>query len=159
MSFNFGGTVSKQWPTCPEGPQQVVCVDIIDLGLKQTDYGEKHKVRLVFQTKDLDEESGAPFQIGRQVTASLHEKATLSKMIESWTGKKLTDEDREVGVSEDLLLGANGYANVVHNENAGKTYANIDSIMPLPKGMAKIQAVAYIRAKDRPARDGSSASL
>lgn len=154
MASNFGGTKSKVWPLCPEGPQQVVCVDIVDLGILPTDYGDKPKVRLVFQSAALDDSSGAPFQVSQQLTASLHEKATLSKVIEGWLGRKLTAEDREVGIAEEALIGANGFGNIVHNEgNNGRTYANLGSLMPLPRGIPKIDPINYIRVKDRPSRE------
>lgn len=152
--MNFGGTKSKVWPLCPEGPQQVVCVDVVDLGILPTDYGDKPKVRLVFQSAAIDDASGSPFQVSQQLTASLHEKATLSKVVEGWLGRKLTNEDRETGISEDSLIGANGWANIVHNEgNNGKTYANINGLMPMPKGISKILPINYVRVKDRPSRD------
>lgn len=146
---NFGGTKSKTYPLCPEGPQQVVCVDVIDVGLVQTDFGEKQKVRLVFQSAAIDSDSGKPYQISSQLTASLHEKATLSRLIEGWL-RKLSPEERELGISETMLLGMNGFANIVHNERAGKTYANIGSLMPLPKGVPPIVPIDYTRKKDRP---------
>ena len=34
---------------CPEGLHQAVCVDVVDLGIQQTPWCDKHQVRLVWQ--------------------------------------------------------------------------------------------------------------
>jgi hypothetical protein len=145
---------SKNFPLCPEGPQQLVCCDIVDLGLVENKKFNKkqHKVRLVFQSSDVDPENSKPFQVSEQFTLSLDEKANLRKFIESWLGKKLTDQQVEDGIDLDKLLGVNGQGNIIHNKSAanGKNYANIGAIMPLAKGVERLQVTKdYVRAKDR----------
>ena len=34
----------------PEGLHQAVCCDVVDLGLKNTPWGDKHKIRIVWVT-------------------------------------------------------------------------------------------------------------
>jgi hypothetical protein len=139
-----GGSYSK----CPEGPQQLVCVDVIDLGIVDGKFGPKPKVRLVFQTADVDETSGRPYRVSKQYSNSLNEKATLRKDIESWLGKKLTTDQARDGIDPEGLIGMNAYGNIVHSEDG--EWANLNSLMPLPRGTAPITAIDYTRVKDRP---------
>jgi hypothetical protein len=147
----------KDYPICPEGPQQLVCVDVIDLGIKHNEQYQKdeHKVRIVYQTAEADDRN-VPYRVSGQFTVSLHEKAKLRKTLESWFGRKLSkDEVEGQGIDPETLIGLNGFANIVHNPgNNGKTYANVDSLMPLPKNLPKISARDYVRVKDRPAKPG-----
>jgi hypothetical protein len=68
-------------------------------------------------------------------TLSLHEKASLRKTIESWLGRKLTAKEEEEGYDIYALLGKECIVNIVHNAVGDKTYANVDSVSPLMKGM------------------------
>ena len=83
-------------------------------------------------------EDGRPFVIGRRYTLSSHEKSTLRKDLESWRGKPFKDSDFGSDGDFDIqnVIGAACFLNVVHNENDGKTYANIEAVAALPKGTA-----------------------
>jgi len=39
----------KEWTQAPEGLWPAVCVDVVELGLVETAWGKKEKVRLVWQ--------------------------------------------------------------------------------------------------------------
>src|SRR5208282_2998743 len=55
---------------------------------------------------------------------------------ESWRGIPFTDEEiRSFQVGK--ILGKYAYGNVIHNKVGQDTYANIASIMPLPKSMPR----------------------
>jgi hypothetical protein len=73
------------------------CDLIADLGVRETQYGDKHKVYIRFTVPDqvVEKEDGEKFQmsIGTQITASLGKKANLRKMLEAWRGKPFTDEE------------------------------------------------------------------
>jgi hypothetical protein len=136
---------------CPAGPHSSVLVDVIDLGLITSVYEGKsktaHKVRLVWQVAERKED-GAPYQVSKQYTASLHEKSSLRKDLDAWRGQPFTKE-QAAGFDLEVLLGKPCLLNVQHVERAGSTYANVTSLMRLPKGMAAISPVAYVRKKDR----------
>jgi len=74
------------------------------------------------------------------MTLSLSEKANLRPFLESWRGKKFTAEEIR-GFDITAVAGKPAYLNIIHEtkQKNGKavTYANIASIMPLPKGMPK----------------------
>ena len=134
----------------PEGPQQAVCVDVVDLGMEEEQRGEdeaklKPKVRIMWHSVEVDPETKKPYAIVEKYTLSLHEKAKLRATLESWRGKKFTDEEAE-GFDLETLLGVNAYISIVHN----KQWANISAIMPLPKGMPSIPITkGFVRKVDR----------
>lgn len=146
------GSGSKTFAPHPEGAYTAVCVDVVDLGFVETSFGTKHKVRIVFyageDTVDSDNKTVAMLLFSR-FTASLHEKANLRTFLQSWRGRPFTEEELHAFDLESLV-GAPALVQVMHNKVGDKTYANITSIMRLPKGQ-KAPAIPseYIRAKDR----------
>src|SRR3989304_2084867 len=96
----------RNWTQAPEGLHQAVCVDVIDLGLVKTEWGEKPKVRLIFQIalfNDDESEQYNPdftegdrrFEVRRDFGLSLSEKSLLRPFLESWRGRKFTKEELE----------------------------------------------------------------
>jgi hypothetical protein len=143
---------SKSFAPAPAGVHQGVCVDVVDMGLMKVEFGdavkEQHKVRIAWQVDELMEDKRR-FIVQKRYTLSLHEKSSLRKDLESWRGQPFTDEELK-GFDLEKLLGVNAFLNIVHVVKDGRTYANVASIMPLKKGMAKItEADNYVRVKDR----------
>jgi hypothetical protein len=134
----------------PEGPQQAVCVDVVDLGLIEESWQEgeptlKHKIAIVWHSAEIDPETGKPYTIQKRYNLSLHEKATLTKDLTAWRGRAFTDAELEA-FDVESVIGANAYVSITHNKN----WANVTAIMPLPKGMAKLPITAgYVRRCDR----------
>ena len=141
----------KSFTPCPQGAFPAVCCDVIDVGEVKTSYGGKeriqHKITIVWQV-DETSETGERYTVRRRYTASLDPKASLRKDLESWRGKPFTF-DELAGFDLEKLLNAPAMINVMHQDRDGETYANVQSIMPLPKGMHRISVVNYVRAKDR----------
>lgn len=144
MKFGTGGA-SKDFEIVPEGSHVAFCYSVVDLGLQpgsQKFPDPKHQVRLTFElptevityTKDGEEVSG-PMSIGQTFTASMNEKANLRKFIESMFGKRFPSDNDAANFEFANLVGRKCLLNVVHNESGGKTYANIQSAMPIPNGM------------------------
>jgi hypothetical protein len=127
---------------CPQGMHVARCYQIIDLGTTEQggNYpGKKRKVQFLFETPYetavFTEDKGEhPFYIRCMYTLSMNEKAILRKDVQSWTGKKMTDEQ---AAQFDIfsLLGKECQVNVVHTAKGDNTYANITAITPLAKGM------------------------
>lgn len=143
----------SQFVQAPPGVYGAVCVDEIDMGLVANKFDPEQPpaptVRLVWQLSE-QMEDGKPFFIKRDYRASLHEKAALRKELESWRGRPFTF-DELAGFDLETVVGAPGLINVVQKlSKKGKMFSNISSIMPLPKGMAKLAARDYVRVKDRP---------
>jgi hypothetical protein len=131
----------------PAGMHHAVCYGVIDLGTQQpmanSQYGRPaRKVLLMFEVPEeriLIEKDGRtldlPRAISKEFTLSLSEKANLRKFLVAWRGVQFTGEQLK-GFDLANVAAANCMLNVVHKENG---YADIASVSPLMKGMAKRQ--------------------
>ena len=136
---------------CPEGLHHAVCVDVVDLGVVTGAFGDKHKVRIVWQIEE-ENDKLRRFTARKQYNLTLHEKATLRKDLESWRGRKFTDAELD-GFDLEKLLGVNCQIQVVHDiADEGTIYANVQAVVPAPKNVPKLLPLDYTRDKDRPDR-------
>lgn len=135
----------------PVGLHQGVCVDVVDNGMKDTEWGEKHKITIVWEVDATVEHAQYALTVRKQYTLSMHEKSSLRRDLESWSGASLTEEPFDV---EDMI-GLNCQVQVVHNlSNNGKTYANVQAVVPLGKSMVPMRgSETYVRVQDRPVDD------
>jgi len=135
----------------PPGAHAAVCVDVVDLGMLEVSFGGKtkqqHKVRIVWQIEEVRADN-KPFSVSKRYTLSLHEKAALRKDLESWRGKAFTAEELE-GFDLEMLLSKAALLNVIQQTRDNSTYANVASIMRLPKGMSAPTPSDYVRVCDR----------
>lgn len=135
----------------PAGAFAAVCCDVVDLGMKETEYAGtkslKHKIRVVWQVADVDPAIGKRPLVSQRYTLSLHEKAALRKDLQSWRGRTFTPSELQ-GFDVEKVVGASCLLNIVHS--ADGQYANVSAIMPLPKGMTAPTIEGYVRDKDRP---------
>jgi len=129
MSYVLQSKVGGDFKPHPEGIHPALCVDLIDLGLVDSEWQGQHrlvnKVRLVFETEQRGED-GRNCIITKTFTASLHPKAKLSEFIGKWRGRPVVP-----GESIDLskLIGANCTLVISHQQNmVGRTYASIDAV-------------------------------
>jgi hypothetical protein len=113
----------------PEGIHPAVCLDVMDLGLVESDFqGQKkmvNKVKLTFES-EAKSDDGKPCTVSKSFTASLHPKAKLSEFIGKWRGRPVMP-----GETIDLgkLIGACCTLVISHQKNlVGKTYASIDAV-------------------------------
>lgn len=133
---------------CPEGLHQAVCVDVVDLGLQKGQFGEKHKVEIRWQV-DVEDDRGRRFELRKWYTLSLHEKSNLRKDLECWRGRKFTETEL-AGFDLENLLNANCQLQVIHNiSDEGRTYDNVQAIVPHNAKVPKIAPQDYVRQKDR----------
>ena len=123
-------------PPVEPGVYMAICIGFIDLGEQ---YSEKYKNyqnkglvvwELVGETIEVDGEQ-KPRQLSKEFTISGSSKGNLRKFIDSWNGKTYSDEEF---MEFDLfdLVGKCCQINVVLNET--KEYANVDNLMPIPRG-------------------------
>ena len=139
IASNKGGA---EFELVPAGQYSAICYRVIDLGTQQ----QKDKVgkishkRKVMISWELDERmaDNRRFSQHGRYTISLHEMSALRPILESWRGKPFTPEEEEkFDISK--LIGVPCLVQIVHNQNGGKIYANLSSIMKLPKGMEPIK--------------------
>lgn len=134
----------KQFEIPPAGNHLAICYQMIEIGTEKGEYmgqpKENYNCRIVWELpnerKVFDPDKGEqPHIIGRDYTLSMGEKANLRHHIDSWRGKALTDEEAQK-FDITVLLGKPCMLNVIHGTTkAGKQYAKVASIAPVPKGM------------------------
>jgi hypothetical protein len=123
-------------PPVEAGVYMAVCIGFIDLGEQ---YSEKFKNysnkgmyvwELPGETIEVDGEI-KPRQLSKEFAISGSSKSNLRKFIESWNVKSYSDEEF---MEFDLFdqIGKPCQINVVLNET--KEYANVDNLMPIPRG-------------------------
>ena len=125
-----------------EGVHVAICTRVIDLGTQTSTYkGEDKRAKKVLIGWELPDEplieingEQLPPMIMGRYTASLHEKAQLFALLVSWRGRKFTDDELKAFDLKNVL-GAPCYLQVIHSDD-GK-FANVKTLMPLPKGVAK----------------------
>lgn len=137
----------KDFVPPPSGLQRAVCCDVVELGIVDSAFGPKRKIKLVWQSEN-KMDNGKPFLIQQRYTATLHPKGTLRPALESWRGKALTEEEAN-DFDLEILLEKNCQILVVHNTKDGVTYGNVQSIVPPPKGVAHLKVTDYTRVCDR----------
>ena len=123
-------------PLIEPGVYMAVCVGIIDLGEQYSEMFKNYsnKCMIVWEipgeTIEVDGEQ-KPRQLSKEFTIASSSKSNLRKFIESWNGKSYSDEEF---VEIDLFdqIGKACQLNVVLNSTG--EYANVDNIMPIPKG-------------------------
>lgn len=130
----------------PSGVYPARCTRIIDLGRQEANFKGQaklvHKILFAFESSEPmpdGEKKGEPFLITTRYTASLSDKAILRKDLESWRGRKFSSAELEA-FDLKAVLGKPCLLNMIHNDEGGKTYANISSIMPLAASMTAPQA-------------------
>jgi hypothetical protein len=151
--------IAKAGPTftpAPAGAHASICVDVIDKGVLEVTYQGKtkqqHKIDIVWQIGE-DMDDGRPFRVQKRYTLSLHEKAALRKDLESWRGRAFAEAELE-GFDVESIVGVACLLNVIHKlSGGGLPYANVSTVMRLPKGMDAPTARDYVRMIDREAKE------
>lgn len=137
--MKLGSRAKPAIPPVEPGTYFAVCIGAVDLGEQETTYNNKTKytnqLQIIFELpSELIEIDGEeqPRQLSRRFAVSLSTKSNLRKFIETWYGKKFTDDAiREFDTRE--LLGKPAMLSVVLSEDGN--YANIAGAAALPKGM------------------------
>ena len=142
MSFYVESNQERQFKNVPAGSHLGRCYRIVDLGSQKVEYmGEtkvQRKIMLSWELFGQDDEGadlvtddGKPMAIFKNYTLSWSENANLRKDLQSWRNKPWTDaEARRFDLK--TIIGAYCMLNVIHREVNGKTYANVDTIGPVP---------------------------
>ena len=135
----------------PEGQFAMTCVDVIDLGervksFKGTNPYLAHTCMLVFQSGEANE-AGTLHEVSKEFTVSMGKKANLRAFLGAWRGKSYTAKQARKGVELHKMVGQHALVSVEHNvaQSSGRTYANIGSISPLPKGLTPPDLPAWER--------------
>ena len=133
---------TRQSEPIPAGLHQAVCFSVVDTGTRHNDAFDKdvHEVVLGFEIPSVrikferdGQEIEGPRVTSKTYTISLHDKAKLCQDLISWRGKAFTTAEK-AGFDISKLVGVNCQLQMLHRESDGKTYANINSILPAAVG-------------------------
>jgi len=143
----------SEFSPAPEGLWPAVCVDVVDLGIVQSQFGPQVKIQIRWQLEERDPKTNRRFLIVQSYTPSLHEKSKLRPLLESWRGKKFSKEELQQ-FDIEKLLGANCQLQIIHNiKEEGQVYANVQAAVPPAKNAPKLRPEDYVRVVDRPKQD------
>jgi hypothetical protein len=147
---------SGNFTPAPDGLHQAVLVDVVDLGEKPTEWGPKHKIRLVWELDPSTAgtlEGGRRFTVSKQYTASIHEKGNLRKDLKGWFGRDLNaDETKKFDL--ERLLGRPCTVFVQQAESQdGRVFANVQ-IISKPGKSPIGPSGDYTRVQDRDSKPG-----
>jgi len=139
MSLYASAQPTSNRKPAPAGAHIGRCYGVIDLGTHinpQNGRGNR-KILLQFElpteTHTFREEKGPePFVVSREFGLSLSEKSHLRPFLEGWRGRPFTPEEL-AKFDVMVLAGQPCFINVIHKTVGEKTYANIASVMKLPK--------------------------
>lgn len=129
----------------PAGMHHAICYGVCDLGTQPAfgNFPAKRKVVFIWELPDergIFQREGRDVSLPRAISArftlSLSKKSNLRPMLEGWRGRAFTEAELD-GFDVMNVCGANALLNVIHEQKNGKTYANVKTVTPLPKGMAK----------------------
>lgn len=148
MSTILKYEATSDWENPKVGMTAAICIDVVDLGLQTTSYGDKYQIRLIFQL-DQERSDGKPIRIGRKYTKTLDDKGSFRKDLKSWRGADLTAEEL-AEFDADKLIGAQAQVLISEFQKTdGTPGTSIGAITP-PTDDQKIKADEdYVRMRDR----------
>jgi len=113
----------------PEGMHPAVCIMMAGIGTQMTPFKNEDGTDKVQKKMILSFETEHGI-VSKEYTMSLSDKANLRAHLESWRGKKFTQEELE-GFDPEKLLGKTCTVQVMHNDKG--TFANIQNVLPETK--------------------------
>ena len=144
----------RDFRPAPEGLHSAVCVDVVDRGIQTSQWGTAHKVELRWQINEINPDTDRRFVVMRRYSLSMNEKSTLSQHLEAWRGRPFTKQER-AGFDLEGLIGNCCQVQLVHYTTPdGTTYANVQTCVPVAKGMPRLRPLDYVRDKDRAVNSG-----
>lgn len=162
----------KEFIPAPEGNFNSVCVDELDLGLQERMTsaridGQMVKVKklvpiteLRWQIDERMEDGEKRYLVTRRYPRSLYydpskkQGSALAKDLMRWIGKtggiEVDQKNKKLIIPDGFsVVGKPAMLTIVHNTVGDQTYANVDGVAPLPKGMKPLTVEGYTRVQDR----------
>ena len=135
-------------PPVEPGVYMAVCIGVIDLGEQYSEVYKSYsnKVKFVWalpsETIEIDGKTEER-QLSREFSVATKKNSKLRTFLSGWNSKNYTDDEfMELDLFDQI--GKACQINVVLNDTG--EYANVDSVMPLPKGFpAPVSNTAQIR--------------
>lgn len=108
-------------------------VDFTDEGYKEGKFGTYRSAFFDISTGELNSDGEVFFPMRYYVNENAGEKSKTTLFREAVAGRKLTRAER-VDFDPETLLGQQVQVQVKHVTRDGKTYAQIENVMAMPKG-------------------------
>lgn len=131
---------TSSFEPAPAGTHIARCYGCVALGTQHSEmFADAFKVLLMFELpfEKMNTQNGEmPMTVSKEYTLSLGKKSNLRKHLDSWRGRAFTEEELK-GFEVSKVVGAPCQLTIVHQQNAktGNTFAKIESITGLAKGM------------------------
>lgn len=149
-----------EFEIAPEGVFLARCYKMVDIGTQTTTgmYGTKED-RMVYLFWELLETADGekirmndgeqPYSIFNSYKLSMHPKANLRKSLDSWRGKKFTEEEA-ADFDITKLLDKFCLLQITHSQSKDgqKTYANVDGIMNTKKTAEGVNEIVGFSISD-----------
>lgn len=127
-------------PPLEAGTYAGVCVGVYAVGEQENTYQGRtryvEQIVITFEfpevTVEIDGEA-RPRQLSKTFTASTSEKSGLRKCLKTWRGRDFASGEEMANFDLNQLLGRSALVQVIQKENGN---AGIESVIPLPRGMA-----------------------
>jgi len=147
--------VTKGWGKAPSlGWGRGLCVDVTDLGVVQTKWGERQMVEFVWELEERRDD-GHRHLVWRRFSPSLADHSRLRAFLEVWQGYAFTPDDLRAGVQlADRYLGRSALRLLEPALTKGG-FRWVTAARPLPPYEAPVQSDGlYIRRIHRGAKKG-----
>lgn len=140
--MRIGGGNQDTGEKCAAGVYPAVLAAVYDIGTHAVVWQGKEKLQakvvLWFEVESRDTK-GRRFSIPLVLTASSSEKSNLTKVYGALVGHSPSDAEMEEGYDMDPLIGVTCLVQV-SPPREGKKWPYIENVMPMPRGMATLQA-------------------
>ena len=129
----------------PSGNHVARCYRIVDMGSSKNKFDNVlRKILITWELHGEDDDGnplttsdGKPLVVSSNYTLSLSEKATLRGHLEAWRGRAFTLDELS-GFNLENILNQYCMVSISHDTgSAGKTYANVKAISPVPTVIKK----------------------
>lgn len=155
----------KPFENPPAGQYIGLLVDVVDLGLVKTAYGEKAQIRMIWllfgtnaqgQLVGYFDKENRQFRVMRQASQTMNPKSKLFETVSD----VLNGEQPAVPFESENLIGrANLLFVKIEKAQNGKEYANVKAILPLPANTpVPVVPTDFVRNKDKKQQAGNNAA-
>ena len=150
MSLNIPRKTKADIPPLDGGTYPAVCIGVIDLGTQYVQFGKEKNGHyepqsiLIFEIPservEIDGESKPRWISSRRYRNSLYATSALSKLLTSWRGRELTDDDFDPQKGDTFglwqMAGQGAMLSLsVYKKDDGSTRNKIEAVTGFPKGI------------------------
>lgn len=138
MALQISNAPTRQFETAPEGVFPATLIEVKDLGIRSTKYGDQHQVRFAWDLDSTLPKAGGKFRVFEVFNFTWAEQSKLRKAVANLIGT-------EPPSSFDLetLLGMQANLVLKHDQVSGRVYSNIKAVVPIRTQRAVSDTSAY----------------